>query len=115
MNQREARKIWKTRQIEALKTLGLKAGNWNRLRHIENMAHWYACKYANGEMDSDRYEAQELEIEKSVLKLFGGKLNGFFVNNDPRGYALKLNNETVTLPEGLHTDWGGYGILAPEF
>ncbi len=112
---REAKKVWKTRHIEALKTLGFKAGNWNRLRHIENMANWYALKYANGEMQEDRYEAQQQEIEKATLKLFNNYLGGFFVNSDPRGYALKLNNEVVKLPEGLHTDWGGYGILAPEF
>jgi hypothetical protein len=115
MNQREAKKLWKGRHIEALKTLGFKAGNWNRIRHIENMANWYALKYANGEMDSERYGAQQAEVEKAVLKLFGGKLPGFFVNSDPRGYALKLDNESVKLPEGLNKDWGGYGILAPVF
>jgi hypothetical protein len=43
----------------------------------------------------------------------------FHYNTDPRGYALKIDNEK---PEGralieagkLRTDWGGYGILSPE-
>lgn len=37
----------------------------------------------------------------------------FFINTDPRGYALKLNfgGERV---EGVYTDWGGYGIIAPD-
>jgi len=39
--------------------------------------------------------------------------NEFFINRDPRGYALKLNfgDERVA---GVYTDWGGYGIIAPE-
>ena len=38
-----------------------------------------------------------------------------FVNRDPRGYALKIEDEYVRA-NGLqiHRDWGGYGILAPE-
>jgi hypothetical protein len=34
-----------------------------------------------------------------------------WLNQDPRGYALKID-----LKEGerLHTDWGGYGIIAPD-
>lgn len=44
---------------------------------------------------------------------------GFFVNGDPRGYALKIDNETSkgkALIEAvkLYTDWGGYGILSPD-
>jgi len=35
-----------------------------------------------------------------------------WLNGDPRGYALKID----LLPgEHLHQDWGGYGILAPDF
>lgn len=39
----------------------------------------------------------------------------FFINTDPRGYALKLD---LTPEEqrkcNIYRDWGGYGILAPE-
>lgn len=38
---------------------------------------------------------------------------GFFWNLDPRGYALKIDPEKGGVV-GLMTDWGGYGILAPE-
>lgn len=54
------------------------------------------------------------------------KAHGLFVNRDPRGYALKLDNEGGSwfkgwqeaqfkqgLPE-LHHDWGQYGIIAPD-
>lgn len=37
----------------------------------------------------------------------------FFVNEDPRGYALKLKL-TPEERKGIFTDWGGYGLLAPE-
>ena len=116
MNTKEARKVWKSNHIKGLESIGFKASQFNRLRHIENMANWYALKYADGEMDSDRYEAQREEIVKAVVRLHGGtKPVGFFVNSDPRGYALKIDNEKTQIPEGLQKDWGGYGILAPEF
>lgn len=61
-------------------------------------------------------------VRDRVARVFGRShmhpVPGFFVNTDPRGYALKIDNDT---PEGkalieavkLHTDWGGYGILSP--
>jgi len=34
---------------------------------------------------------------------------------DPRGYALKLDDEwTRANAPHIHRDWGGYGILAPD-
>ena len=38
-----------------------------------------------------------------------------FINRDPRGHALKID-DTYMREHSLHlvTDWGGYGILAPE-
>lgn len=39
-----------------------------------------------------------------------------FHNGDPRGYAIKIRDEYVR-EHGLsiHQDWGGYGIIAPDF
>lgn len=44
---------------------------------------------------------------------------GLFVNTDPRGYALKLDDAwtrgyNAKAELRIHSDWGGYGILAPE-
>lgn len=58
-------------------------------------------------------------IAERVAATLGKLPPAFFVNGDPRGYALKIDNDK---PEGkalieavkLHTDWGGYGILSPE-
>ena len=38
-----------------------------------------------------------------------------FINRDPRGYALKIDGDYIRKNNiQLHTDWGGYGIIAPE-
>jgi hypothetical protein len=39
-----------------------------------------------------------------------------FINHDPRGYALKIKSEYVqTNQVDIYRDFGGYGILSPEF
>lgn len=106
---------YKARHIKALNTLGF-TGSFRYLRTLENRAHRAAELYCN----DSRFTAEDMDkvhetITASIAKLFGGNApEGFFVNNDPRGYALKIDNETAKIPEGMHTDWGGYGILAPE-
>lgn len=70
------------------------------------------CRSVQPELD---WRAVITFVEKALGKL----PPGFFVNGDPRGYALKIDNEN---PAGralieavkLHTDMGGYGILSPE-
>ena len=37
-----------------------------------------------------------------------------FINYDPRGYALKIKSKFIKGKQ-LMTDFGGYGILAPDF
>jgi hypothetical protein len=115
--------IWKANHIKALETLGFKATAFNRLRALENTAHWLAERYCNGTIEEAELEKRNAGIEKAVAKLCGTLPAGFFINGDPRGYALKIDagngaGETPHpeyIPEGLHRDWGGYGILAPEF
>jgi len=39
-----------------------------------------------------------------------------FINHDPRGYALKIKSEYVKDHNlKIHQDWGGFGIIAPDF
>lgn len=104
-----------------------------RLRRLEARGGTIALRRCNGP------EYQPWALESAVETLLG-KVNELlcnmrqesdgcwvmavpiFVNLDPRGYALKVDaNWLRTLPEemrgrfaGLHRDWGGYGILAPE-
>lgn len=126
MNNRDYQALRKERHLKALEELGF-TGSFRTLRTLENRAHRNAEAYCNGPyyggFDGDEYERRQEKIEEQVKKLFGGTLpQGFFINGDPRGYALKINagNEAGMehrpeyIPQGLHKDWGGYGILAPE-
>lgn len=105
---------------------------WRKLCKIERKASSGAVAYCNGatchtahtltstkqrlvwnfNADENAWESFSQWIEAKVAKVFGGVPQGFFVNGDPRGYALKLDNEKVTIPDGMHKDFGGYGILA---
>lgn len=103
---------------KALETLAVNGRTglqlWRKLRRIEKRAQSFAVAYCNGNIDSDDWETFTQEFEQSVKETFGQIPQGFFVNGDPRGYALKLDNEKVQIPQGMDTDWGGYGILAAE-
>jgi hypothetical protein len=86
---------------------------YEKLRRIELKANRLATMECNGEIEGD--ENRDEKIKKSVLKLLPG-LQGFFLNGDPRGYSLKIKEDVTKLTyPSLCTDWGGYGILAPEF
>jgi hypothetical protein len=75
---------------------------YRSLRRIEARAHRLAEDYCNGKIDTDNWENVTEKIIKQVKQVFGQVPDGFFVNGDPRGYALKLDNERV--PEGLQKD-----------
>jgi hypothetical protein len=105
---------------------------WKRLRRIEARAHDAATAQCNGEpygsqpFRPDRHEdgaegtptpweAYEAATRAEVAAVFGGILpQGFFLNLDCRGYALKLHPEKSTVPAGMSTDWGRNGILAAD-
>lgn len=92
-------------------TDGLKL--WRKLRRIEADAHQFAEQCCNYGVEDCDLENHEMKIKFRVARVFGGKLPpGFFINGDPRGYALKL--EANSVPDWPHTDWGRYQILAPE-
>jgi len=86
----------------------------NKLRAIENKAHTISEAYCNGDIDSDTWEIESAKIGAMVERLLP-HLCGFFVNSDPRGYALKITTKVAAekFPY-LSRDWGGYGILSPE-
>lgn len=70
------------------------------------------CNEAISDEESEKWS--ENFIRRLTKNLGIDKMpDGFFINYDPRGYALKMKEGTF--PQGLWTDWGGYGILAPEF
>jgi hypothetical protein len=82
---------------------------------------------ANGEeFDASGSEIQDTpwqlytsEMERRVGKAIGAIPPGLFVNQDARGFALKIDPSDTAGREliqaaSLATDWGGYGILSPE-
>lgn len=86
---------------------------WRKLRRVEARANQSACAYCNGEIDSEQWEAEKDKITARVKDIFGGTLPpGFFVNGDPRGYSLKMEENSTK--HALHQDFGHYQILAPE-
>ena len=86
-----------------------------QLFRLENKAHRLAEDDYNGENVKTEVE----KIFKSICKILNLKnINDFeiFWNNDPRGYALKIDDEFVRKNKlEIDRDWGGNGILAPDF
>ena len=112
-----------------------------KLRRIETVANRGATAYCNGETfraygreflfgkqetawDSFTYEVSR-RVNERTLGNFTNDTDALpvFVNGDARGYALKIQDVwtrgfnakqyAAKLP-ALHTDMGGYGILAPD-
>jgi hypothetical protein len=90
---------------------------YRALRRLECEASRYnetECNVGIPEKVADRFEKR---VHRLIKKHFGN-LDGFFLNGDPRGYALKIESEETarlaSIGINLHRDWGGYGILAPE-
>lgn len=94
-----------------------------KLRRLEAKAHKLAEDYCNGVIDFEAQDIGEADIAKKVAKILGDKVckDGIatyplVMNRDPRGYALKIDDEWLRSTNyQIERDWGGYGILAPEF
>lgn len=85
---------------------------WRKLRRLESRAGSLAVRICNGpEVTEAEQDKAVRDITRGVEKVFGYIPSGFFVDLDPRGWALKL--EPGSVPHKLHQDWGGYQILAP--
>lgn len=104
---------------------------WRALRRLEREVHSATVAQCNGETyqgqpfreywdpatgaDSNTSPWQRYldTVHARISKVFGGQVPpGFFINQDPRGYALKIRPELV--PAGMWKDWGSNGILAAE-
>jgi len=110
---------WRENHHRALETLrapeckltGLQL--WRKLCKIEREASAAALRLCNdSHYSQEEFDTVKDSVKEQIRKTFGQIPPGFFVNSDPRGYALKLDNDKTTIPEGMHKDWGGYGILA---
>jgi hypothetical protein len=89
-----------------------------RLHRIEAEAHHFAERECNEQLPEGASERKTASILKRLDALLGFKALGIpvFVNGDPRGYALKIDDAYVKAHNlEIHRDWGGYGILCPDF
>lgn len=103
-----------TRHMEDLKALGYKYNSLRPLQTLENKANRMATDECNGVKEYTEDEWNNIEIK--VLDCFQAYLPGFFINRDPRGYALKLETGRNNQEEVIrYQDWGKYQILCPEF
>jgi hypothetical protein len=88
-----------------------------KLHRLESQASALATHYCNGTggINTDNWEEKTAPTLARVQKILGDG-PAVFINGDARGYALKINEETVRdMGLKIYTDWGGYGIICPEF
>lgn len=87
-----------------------------KLLKLENQAHTIRTRECN---EGNYSNEKEITRITNRVKTLLPRIHTFFCNGDPRGYALKIKeHEAQTLRDKgipIHTDMGGYGILAPEF
>lgn len=91
---------------------------YSKLRRLElklNRIFLTACERSL----TDKEESSKQSAKKKVKELTGN-ITGLYINSDPRGYAIKIDDaicRNIRNEKGinLYSDWGGYGILAPDF
>lgn len=83
--------------------------NTNTLTFLDHPRAW-EIKQATEEEQDAFFDG----IRKSLERVLGkDNAEKCFINHDPRGYALKIKEDfSKDFP---NKDWGGYGILAPDF
>ena len=93
-----------------------------KLFRLEKKAHKLSTDYCNGDLNFDDWELLTNSILKEVFNILNVKndydswISNIFVNGDCRGYALKIDDKYIRENNiKLHCDWGGYGIIAPDF
>ena len=86
-----------------------------RLFRLENKAHKLARDFCNGEIDQLEWDQKANKILTKVEAILKNK-KVLFLNGDARGYALKIDDGYIRNNNlNIHKDWGGYGIVAPDF
>lgn len=91
-----------------------------QLFRLENRAHRLTERLCESIHDAD-VVAANAELNKIAIRVqqilgVAADASHVFINHDPRGYALKVNDAWLRDHNHvLYRDWGGYGILAPDF
>lgn len=85
-----------------------------KLHSLENRAHNFTTTCCNRPIPEHEQNRVAESITKRLVKILGARAEDeIFINYDARGYALKLHDDLT--PEYMYKDWGGYGIVAPDF
>src|SRR5437763_1242662 len=92
------------------------ANIYQQLCRLESKAHRLAEIACNTGEDTEDQDEKILNRVKQLLPY----AKDIFINGDPRGYALKVRSEEAKRLRdsdniNIYQDFGGYGILAPEF
>lgn len=123
MNRKQEQQIFKVRHLENLQKLfnineGEAVKLFKSLRLIECKLNRLYTTWCERELT----EAEDKEIDRlqNRVKKLTNNIEGLKFNADPRGYSIKIDDEVIRAkyrPMGinLYSDWGGYGILAPDF
>ena len=86
-----------------------------KLSRLEAKQSRNAVAYCNGWIQMDEYDRASDQVRDKVIELLGDKVKPILkVNGDPRGYAIKFDEEW-SKDKTIYRDLGGWGILAPEF
>jgi hypothetical protein len=97
---------------------GHPVGLYKRVHRLEAEAHSFAERCCNEYIPDDKQARKDASILKRLDAILGYKAAGIpiFLNGDPRGYAIKIRDEYVRANNlEIERDWGGYGIICPEF
>ncbi len=89
-----------------------------KLHRLEKKAHQLAEDYCNAVIECYVYDKEVNSILKKVDKILHYREKGIplFFNGDPRGYTLKIKEDFINRNHSyIQKDWGGYGIISPEF
>lgn len=107
----DLKKIFNLREIDAVKLC-------KKLHTIEGKANAIAVAYCNGIIDMDKIDSEGEKIMNRLDKILNFRAQNIpvFFNRDPRGYSLKIDDNYIRNNQiDIYRDWGGYGILSPEF
>lgn len=89
-----------------------------QLRRLEIKGSKISEDYCNGYIDNiEKWENLKDDILNKVNKILNFSCMNIpvFLNSDPRGYCLKIDDEYIRNNNiKIHTDFGGYGIIAPD-
>ena len=89
-----------------------------KLHTLEMQARRLTMILCDGVASAERVaaDAKLAKIHDKVTQLLGVECRWrhIFINYDARGYAIKLSGD-FSGSRGIYKDWGGYGIIAPDF